>query len=153
MFASGTFTPAQVEAQLTLLSSLRASVQAAQAVVKAKLADETAQAPALRELMLAFIAFVRATFSNSPDVLADFGLAPKKARTPLTVEQKAAAAAKREATRKARGTMGKKQKLAVMGNVTGVVVTPIVTPAAASTAQPAPSAPSNGSASAPSHVA
>ena len=46
--------------------------------------------------MAAFVAFVKATFGNSPDVLADFGLKPKKATTPLTVEQKAAAAAKRE---------------------------------------------------------
>jgi hypothetical protein len=43
--------------------------------------------------------------------LADFGLNPKKARTPLTIEEKAAAAAKRKATRAARHTMGSKQKV------------------------------------------
>jgi hypothetical protein len=71
------------------------------------------------------VQFVKTTFSNSPDVLADFGLKAKKARTPLTVEQKVAAAAKNAATRSARGTKGAKQKLAITGGVTGVVVTPV----------------------------
>ena len=117
------------------------------ATVKEKLAAEAAQAPALHDLLVAYVAFVRATFSSA-SVLADFGLAPKKARTPLTVEQKAAAKAKRDATRAARGTMGKKAKLAVKGDVTGVEITPVT----ASTAQAAPVAPA-GSATAPSHSA
>ena len=50
--------------------------------------------------MSAFVAFVKATFGNSPDVLADFGLKPRKARTPLTIDQMAAAV--REARRNAR---------------------------------------------------
>jgi len=91
--------------------------------------------------MLAFVAFVKATFSKSPDVLVDFGLAPKQAATPLTVEQKAARVAKGKATRQARGTMGKKKKLAVHGDVTGVVVTPVTASApVAATVSPAPSA-------------
>ena len=65
-------------------------------------------------------------FGTQADVLADFGLAPEKARTPLTVEQKAAAAAKREATRVARGTKGAKAKKGIKGAVTGVVMTPVV---------------------------
>jgi hypothetical protein len=132
MFASGTFTPAQVEAQLQALATLRSEVEAAKATAAAKLATETAQAPALIAYQDAFVAFVKAAFGNSPDVLADFGLLPKKARTPLTVEQKAAAKAKRDATRKARGTMGSKQKLAVKGNVTGVTITATTSAASAS---------------------
>ncbi len=123
-FASATFTPAQVTASLQTIVKLRNDVNAAQAATKAKLAAEQAQAPTLHSFMAAYESFVRATFSNSPDVLADFGLT-KKARTPLTVDQKAAAVAKREATRAARGTMGSKQKKTVKGTVTGVVVTPI----------------------------
>ena len=57
-------------------------------------------------------------------MLADFGINPK-ARAPLTVEAKAAAAAKRAATRAARHTMGSQQKKAIKGDVTGVLVTPI----------------------------
>jgi len=147
MFAGGTSTPSQVVAQLVLLATLRSDAEAAKANVKVKLAAEKAQAPALHDLLIAYVAFVRATFSSA-SVLADFGLAPRKAATPLTVEQQAAAKAKRAATRKARGTMGKKEKLAVKGDVTGVAITPITAPAA----QPAPAA-ATSSATAPSHSA
>ncbi len=125
MFASDTFTPAQVVARLQTLIALRKGVNDARATLEAKLAAEAAQAPTLREFMLAFVAFVKATFSKSPDVLADFGLAPTKARTPLTAEKAVAKAAKGRATRRARGTMGRKKKLEIHGDVTGVVVTPV----------------------------
>jgi hypothetical protein len=136
LVGSGTFTPAQVETQLQAFATLRTDVEAAQAVVKAKLVDEAAQAPALRAFFIAFIAFVRAAFGNSPDILADFGLQPKKVRAPLTVAQKATAAAKRKATRAARGTKGPKAKLAVTGNVTGLTMTPITASAAPEPAAP-----------------
>jgi hypothetical protein len=42
-------------------------------------------------------------YDGSSQVLADFGLTPHKAPAPLTVEQKAAAQAKRKATRAANG--------------------------------------------------
>jgi len=145
-FAGGTFTTAQIEAQLQLLIALRAAVNAARAATTAKVAAETAQAPALRAFMSALVECLRVQFGTQADVLADFGIAPKKARTPLTVEAKAAAAAKREATRAARGTKGPKAKLEIKGAVTGVVVTPIV--AGAPVASPtAPTAtPGNGAA-------
>jgi hypothetical protein len=136
MVDGSTITPAQAEAQLNALSALRTAVTAARTTLEAKIAAETAQLPALRVFLVAFVAFVRGTFGNSPDILADFGLLPKKATTPLTVEQKAAAAAKSKATREARGTTGKKAKLAVKGNVTGVVVTPVTTPAATPASEP-----------------
>ena len=78
----------------------------------------------MRAFLVAFVSFIRGTFGDSPAVLADFGLTPKKARKPRTTEQLAAANAKSAATRKARGTTSKKQKLAVKGDVTGVLVTP-----------------------------
>ena len=81
--------------------------------------------------------FIQLTFSNVTQTLTDFGLAAPKARAPRTIEQKAATKAKAEATRIARGTTSKKQKLAVKGNVTGVTVTPITAPTAAPPATPA----------------
>ena len=144
MVGGSTTTPTQVEAQLTALSNLRNDVDAARTTLKAKVATEAAQLPALRTFLVAFVAFVRGTFGNSPDVLADFGLPPKKTKAPPTAVQKAAAAAKRAATRAARGTTGKKAKLAKKGNVTGVVVTPVTSAPAVSAApepaQPAPTA-------------
>jgi hypothetical protein len=142
IIGSGTFTPAQVETQLQAFATLSTDVLAARAAVKAKVADQVAQTPALRAFYIAFIAYVRAAFGNSPDVLADFGLQPKKVAAPLTVTQKAAAAAKRAATREARGTKGPKAKLAVTGNVTGVTVTPVTAPSAAPAPEPAQAAPS-----------
>jgi hypothetical protein len=140
MFASGSFTPAQVTAQLQALVNLRNDVNAAKATTKAKLAAEKADMPTLRIFMGAFVALVKAMYSKSPDVLADFGLHPK-ARTPLTVEAKAAAAAKSKATRSARHTMGSRQKKGVKGAVTGIVVTPITATHPVAKVPNSPSAP------------
>ncbi len=70
-------------------------------------------------------------FAGISQKLADFGLAPRKKRAPLTVEQKAEAQAKAEATRKARGTKGPKARLSIKGSV------------AAPAEQPAAQQPSN----------
>jgi hypothetical protein len=142
-FGGNTYTPAEVGASLQTLADLRAAVSDAKAVTKAKVDAERAQAPPLLGHMAEYVAFVRATFGNKPDVLADFGLDPKKARKPPTAEQSAAATAKRSATRAARHTMGSKQKRKVKGDVTGITVTPITAskPVAQS---PAPSAATQG---------
>jgi hypothetical protein len=133
-----TYTPAQVEALLQSLAKLRDSVDAAHAAYKGTLAEERSKGPALMAFFDAFVSYVEAAFRGQPEALADFGLQPKKPRKPLTAEQQAAAKAKGAATRKARGTMSKKQKLAIKGKVTGVVVTPVTEPAAANAATPKP---------------
>lgn len=139
-FGSATFTPAEVTQRLQTLVSLRADVTNARAALKPKLAAEAAQAPTLHGFMTGLVSFVRVTFSQSPDVLADFGLQPKKASTPLTAQEKAAAVAKRASTREARHTMGKVQKKSVTGDVVSVVVTPVIAPKPTASA-PAASAP------------
>ena len=124
--------------------NLRTAVAASQAATKTQVATERAQAPSLLAIVDEFEAFVRASFGKQPDVLADFGLAPPKARAPLTAEQKAIATAKRKATRQARHTASKKQKKNVKGAVNAaLVVTPVSasTPAAAPAAATAPVAP------------
>jgi hypothetical protein len=136
-FAGGSFTADQITSKLQSLVDLRSNVNAAKAAAKAKLATEATQAPALRSFTRALRSFVKVSFSTSPDVLADFGI-NLKVREPLSVEAKAAAVAKRAATRAARHTMGSRQKEGVKGDVTGVVVTPI---AAASTTVTPPSSP------------
>ena len=139
-------TLAAIGTKLTGFALLRSDVDTARAALEAKFAVETAQATAMRAFFNALKRIVRGMFGNQPDVMADFGLQPNKPRAPLTVEQKAAAAAKRTATRAARGTKGSKAKLAIRGNVTGVVVTPVT---AASAAQPAAAVGINGGTSAP----
>jgi hypothetical protein len=126
---------------LQQLVDLRSGVDAAKATVKAKLAAEAASMPALRALKSAYVTYIKATFGTSPEALADFGIT-LKARAPLTTDAQTVANAKRSSTRKARHTMGSKEKKTIKGTVTGVVVTPIdATPVVApgSPAAPAPS--------------
>jgi hypothetical protein len=133
------YTQAQITAKLQSLVDLRNDVDVARAAMRAKLAAEEANTPALRTLMSAFVTYVKAAYGTSPDVLADFGIIPK-VRAPLTVEAKVAAVAKREATRAARHTMGTQQKKVIKGAVTGIVVTPI-TAAPPTVAPSSPAAP------------
>ncbi len=135
-----TLTPAQVTERLQALITLRRDVDATRASTKAKLALEKSNTPALRAFLSAYVLFVKGAFANAPDVLADFGIHPK-ARPPVKVETKAAAAAKRSSTRAARHTMGSKQKKEVKGNVTGIVVTPVLAPHPTTAAPTDPSAP------------
>jgi hypothetical protein len=71
-----------------------------------------------------------ARYGKSGATLTQYGFAPQKAAVRTTLS-KTTALAKAEATRKARGTKGSVQKLAVTGNVTGVVITPVTTGPAA----------------------
>jgi hypothetical protein len=145
------YTTASLVQALKALEDALTAVNVAQSgardAVSALRATETKVAPLLRD----YRSFVRATFSTAASQLADFGLSPTKARKPMDSEERAAATAKMRATRIARGTTSKKQKLAVKGNVTGVIVTPVThagpsSPTAAP-AEPAPAAPAAGAAS------
>jgi hypothetical protein len=124
-FSSADHTLADIVDGLQTLVGLRAAVEAAKLALRMALEAEENQAPGLCAWMDAFEAYVRARFSASPDVLGDFGLAPYKERTPLTTDQQRVAVAKRNATRKARGTMGKRARLRIKGDVVGVVTAPV----------------------------
>jgi len=141
-----TYTVTALTALLQSFVDLREAVDAAKAAQKAKIEAERAQAPSLRGVVSAFVAFVKASFGNSPDMLVDFGIPARKARTPLTAEQKAAAAAKRKATRAARHVMGKNQRKAVKAAVkVTVTTTPLADPQPiAVTPAPSGAAPTGG---------
>jgi hypothetical protein len=93
-FGGATYTATALTALSRASSICGQAVDDAAAAHRTKVAAEAAQAPHLRRVISVFVAFVKATFGNSPDALADFGISPRKARTPLTAEQKAAAVAK-----------------------------------------------------------
>lgn len=113
----------------------------AHASVKDALAALAGVEASVGPLLQAYVLFIRANFAGATQQLADFGLQPPKAKAPRTSEQKAASAAKLRATRKARGTTSKKQKLAVTGGVTGVEITPVMgSSEAAPPAAPQPAA-------------
>src|SRR5271166_1648374 len=84
--------------------------------------ESTKVLPVIRKLQ----SYLVSSLGDASSTLADFGLVPRKVPAPLTAQQLAAAAAKREATRAARKTMGTQQRKKVKGNVTDVQVTPIV---------------------------
>jgi hypothetical protein len=127
LMLGSTFTPADITSKLTQIVTLRAAADAAKASSAGKVAAEKQQLPALRAFMSAYTAYVHTAFNSVPDVLADFGLTPKKAPAALSAEAQAAAVAKRNATRDARGTKGSKQKKAIKGDVAGITMTPVKT--------------------------
>jgi hypothetical protein len=135
--SGASYTPAQVTQSLQAIVDLRSGVETARAATQAKVVAEKEKAPAALALMAALVGYLRVAYSNSPDVLADFGLKPKKVPTSQTTEAKAQSAAKRVATRVARHTMGKNQKKAIHG------AAPTTAPAGGGAQAPA-TAPSTG---------
>lgn len=136
-FPSGTFTLEGASyTTVTLLQTLGSladalsGVLAAHAGLKASLLTLAKVAATIGPVEKACRGFVVAAYGNSPQQLADFGVPPRKQPAPRTSEQKAAAAAKAKATRIAQGTKSRKQKLAVKGDLTGVAITPVTSPAA-----------------------
>ena len=134
-------TATLVQAFQSLIDAINA-VNTAQANAKVTVSALRATVAKVGPVSLALKRNLLNTFGDATDILALFGLEPKKAPAPRTAKVLAVAAAKAEATRKARGTTSKKQKLTVTGNVTGVSFTPItastdVTPSA----QPATATP------------
>ena len=110
------YTPQQI------VDLLQGRVTAAEAVVTAK-AGVTAALKAEKDERTKTGAFVRGfttivlgMYSELPDTLAVFGLKPRKS-TKKTVETLSTAIAKNKATRKARGTKGKRQKEDIKGTI------------------------------------
>jgi hypothetical protein len=134
------YTAASLEQLFQSLSQAIAAVNAAQASAKAAVSALNGVKAKVGPIIQAYKNLLQTTLGNDPQTLADYDLAPRKVPSPRSSEENAAAKAKAAATRIARGTASKKQKLAVKGNVTGVEVTPVTT-SAAPPAQPAPTAP------------
>ena len=136
------FTTASLAQTLQSLADALTALNDAHASIKDGVVTLRATEAKVRPVIRAYTNFLRATFSDSTAQLDDFGLKPLKARKPLATDKRVVATAKLKATRTARGTKSKKQKLAVKGDVTGVLVTPVTAPSHASpTATPAAPAP------------
>jgi hypothetical protein len=116
-FGSQIMTPAAVIAVFqNRIRTGKAVVDADAARTAAVKADRDERAQTTK-VVNAFRQFVLATFTESPDTLATFGLKARKAST-TKVAVKAQAVTKREATRVARATKGSRQKKAIHGSVT-----------------------------------
>jgi hypothetical protein len=116
--ASKVFTPASLEQQIQSRIDAAQAVDAAKAAwlaaIQAYQGIDRSNRLVLRDLKRLVIG---ACGEQSPK-LAHFGFTPPLKVT-LTEAQKAAAAAKRAATRKARGTLGPKARLAIKGDIAG----------------------------------
>jgi hypothetical protein len=139
------YTTASLVEVLQDLADAHAGAAAARLNARDAVADERATEEKMDPVIRAYGNFLRAAFSDATAPLGDFGLQAPKVRTPLTAEQRLVAKAKLRATRIARGTTSKKQKLAIHGDVTGVLVTPITAtgpaPSPAQAPAPAPAGP------------
>ena len=107
----------------TLEDYFQARIDAASAIVTARaawlkaIADYEALYDDANVVRQDLKQLVRGAFGRDSPQLADFGFAPRKSVT-WTEAKKAAAVAKRAATRAARGTRGPKARLAIKGDAT-----------------------------------
>ena len=138
-----TYTTASLVQALKVLADALTAMNAVHSSTRDAVTALQAAEATVTPLMRDYRHFLRATFSTASAQLADFGLAPPKARKPLASDKQVTATAKMRATRTARGTTSKKQRLAVKGDVTGVIVTPVTStgPSPSPTAAPAEPAP------------
>ena len=102
------------------IATLQARVNAITAAQSAKVAwtdavqQQDQQLTSTNGFVESLVTVIRGMFAGAPSALADFGQVPRKV-TVLTTAEKQAAAVKAAATRKARHTMGPKQKAAITG--------------------------------------
>jgi hypothetical protein len=135
-FGGATFTDAALIQLLQELANATAAADSARANWQDALKNARAEQAKVVPIIQAYRSWLVTTYGNAPALLADYGVTPHKAPTPLTTDQQAEALAKRAATRTARHTMGTKQKKQVKGTVSTVTTTP--PPAAPPVNAPAP---------------
>lgn len=156
--AGVTYTPASLKATLAAESDANSAVDQGRAQLKEQVATARAAQAKANAARKALKAYVLGNYgAQAVNMLADFGLSPPKAPGPKTTLAKAEAAARRTATRKARNTMGSRQRLIIQAAPVSLVPqeteeAPAASPAPAATSAAAPSpAPSVASNSSPAH--
>ena len=96
IYVNGAATaPAEAATKLDFYASLRAEVDRSKAAYENALDKENQHAAEMTAYMGGVTRFVRAAVGNDPALLVRFGIPPIHPRTPQTVEEKAAAIAKR----------------------------------------------------------
>jgi hypothetical protein len=117
VLAGVTLKPSDIVAKLQARIAQARAVSSAAATWHGMVQTDQSAAAQLKPLLSAVKQVLLAAYSTQPDVLADFGLSPRKkpVTSPAT---KTAAALKSKATRAARGTKGTQQKAAITTQVT-----------------------------------
>jgi hypothetical protein len=122
------YTTPQVAALITAILNVSLAVAPAKAAYLAAMQAVKQTEAQDGEIVKEVRQVVALMFNNAPTTLADLAIAPRKSPKPLSAEARAAATAKARATRKARGTTSKKEKATIVGDVTGVTITPVLKP-------------------------
>jgi hypothetical protein len=138
MLGSQQVPPANIVTALQGRIALGKAIEPATAVRTAAIKAYKDKRAATALLLKDFRRMVQTMFSQSPDVLADFGLEPLKTGK-ATVATKAAALDKSKATRTARHTMGSVQRKSVKGAVPAPATSPAQATSATTAAAQAPS--------------
>lgn len=118
------YAQADILATLGAIQAILAAVPGTELAYKAALQARDEAEPETLSMLNNVSTALRGALGTSPTGLAPYGLKARKARTALTTEQKVAMAAKSAATRKARGTLGKKQRAAIKGVVPAAPAAP-----------------------------
>jgi hypothetical protein len=120
-----TYTPATLEAVFQDDIDEASAAETARAAWLVATKSANAKAAAVSKVRRALQAYATATYGDSDDIRTSWGLPQAKAMSP-TVATKAAAQEKAAATRKARGTLGKRQKAKITGSTPAVLpVSPV----------------------------
>ena len=132
-----TWKPPAIVASLEKEDALIAAAQQAYADWQAAARLARAQTAANNQLRLGLKSVVKETLGANNAALQAFGIIVRT-RKPLDGPALVAKAQKAEATRKARGTLGRKARLAIHGVVAAPTVASGPTPAATEAGSPAP---------------
>jgi hypothetical protein len=111
-----TYTTAEAIGELQASLDDSKDVQSAKAIWQSAVRKDQERRARVEPFVSLLRQLLQTAFGDSVDVLADFGLAPRKVAI-ISPEDKVKATEKAMATRKARHTMGKKQKLAITATV------------------------------------
>ncbi len=144
------YTPASLAKMFQKGIGIADATDAAKTQWHAAVATEKQNTQELSGVQSALRSHVAALYGETSTEYADFGFAPKKVAK-VDVATKAKAAQERAATRKARNTMGKRQKQEVTGETPAAPepTTPSATAAPAPTPAASIATPSNGAPVAP----
>ena len=122
--ASQTYTQEQLLARVQVSIDAETKVQ----TLAGELRDARIARDAVKQREAEFLSGIRRLvqgwYLGSHVDLHKYGMTPKKPPSKRTGEQRALMTAKNRSTREKRGTLGPKQKKAIHGDVTGVVITP-----------------------------
>lgn len=117
VIAGVTMKPSDIVAKLQARIAQAKALSSAAANWHSMVQTEKIAAEGLKPLLSMVQQVLRAAYSTELDVLADFGLSPRK-KAVVSPATKTAAALKAKATRAARGTKGAQQKAAITTQVT-----------------------------------